>query len=46
VVVEARLRLPSSAGRYVLRLDMVDEGIAWFEQHGSHVIEVELIVEG
>jgi hypothetical protein len=46
VVVEAHFHLPASAGRYVLRIDMVDEGIAWFEQHGSHVIEAELVVEG
>jgi SAM-dependent methyltransferase len=45
-IVEARFRLPVSAGRYFLRLDMVDEGIAWFEQHGSHVIEIQLVVEG
>jgi SAM-dependent methyltransferase len=43
--VEARFRLPATPGRHLLRLDMVDEGVAWFEQHGSPVLEVELLVE-
>ena len=43
--VDARFHLPATPGRYLLRLDMVDEGVAWFEQHGSPVLEVELLVE-
>ena len=45
VSVQARVRLPESAGRHLLHLDLVDEGIAWFEQFGSSVAEVELLVE-
>jgi hypothetical protein len=43
--VEARFRLPATPGRYFLLLDMVDEGIAWFEQHGSSALEIDLLVE-
>jgi SAM-dependent methyltransferase len=45
VSVEARIRLPGAPGRYILRFDMVDEGITWFEQRGSPVTETELIVQ-
>src|SRR5262249_53195382 len=45
VTVQARVRLPDAPGRHLLRLDLVDEGIAWFEQSGSSVAEVELLVE-
>lgn len=40
LVVEA----PAASGRYVVRLDMVNEGIAWFEACGSKTAEVELDV--
>ena len=45
VSFEARFRLPDRAGRHLLRLDLVDEGVAWFEQHGSPTTELELLVE-
>ena len=45
VTVEARVRLPDAPGRHLLRLDLVDEGIAWFEQSGSPVTELTLIVD-
>jgi hypothetical protein len=37
--------LPDRAGRHLLRLDLVDEGVAWFEQHGSPTTELELLVD-
>jgi SAM-dependent methyltransferase len=40
------LRLPGQAGCYVMQLDMVDEGLTWFELQGSPTVAVELIVEG
>jgi hypothetical protein len=46
VEFEARLHLPEQLGRYVLRLDLVDERVAWFEQCGSPTVDVDLVVEG
>jgi ubiquinone/menaquinone biosynthesis C-methylase UbiE len=37
-------RAPERAGTYLLELDMVDEGIAWFEKRGSRTARVELVV--
>ncbi len=44
VSVTARFRLPETPGRYVLRLDLVDEGVTWFEQQGSRGIDLDLVV--
>jgi hypothetical protein len=38
--------MPERLGRYFLRLDLVDEKVAWFEQCGSPTVDVELVVEG
>jgi hypothetical protein len=46
VDLRARFHLPREQGRYLLRLDMVDEWIAWFEQTGSPAVELDLAVEG
>jgi SAM-dependent methyltransferase len=46
VEFEARVHLPGRVGRYVLRLDLVDEKVAWFEQCGSSTVDVDLVVEG
>ena len=46
VEFEARVHLPGRVGRYVLRLDLVDEKVAWFEQCGSPTVDVDLVVEG
>lgn len=35
---------PSAPGEYVLRLDMHDEGIAWFSERGSAPIDIALRV--
>jgi SAM-dependent methyltransferase len=43
---EAQLHLPERVGCYVLRVDLVDEKVAWFEQCGSPTVDVELWVEG
>ena len=43
VDVVARLHLPERPGRYRLALDLVDQNVAWFEQCGSPVTEVELL---
>jgi hypothetical protein len=37
-------RAPERPGSYLLELDMVDEGIAWFEKRGSRTARVELVV--
>jgi hypothetical protein len=46
VEFDARVHLPGRVGRYVLRLDLVDEKVAWFEQCGSPTVDVDLVVEG
>jgi hypothetical protein len=43
--VDAAFGLPDRAGRFVLQLDLVDVGIAWFSQRGSPTLEVDLDVE-
>lgn len=43
--VSLRLRAPANPGRYVVRIDMVNEGISWFERHGSRVVDVLLDVD-
>ena len=43
--LELELEAPAEPGCYVLRLDMVDEGICWFAQAGSKVRDVALRVE-
>jgi hypothetical protein len=45
VTVDAELSLPAELGEFVLRLDLVDEFVAWFEQTGSTTADVELIVD-
>ena len=42
----AKVHLPDRLGRYVLRLDLFDERVAWFEQCGSPTVDVEVSVEG
>ena len=37
-----RLPLPPTAGSYVIELDMVDEGIAWFQQRGSATLRLAI----
>jgi hypothetical protein len=45
VELETAVELPERAGRYVLQLDVVDVGIAWFSQRGSKTPEIELVVD-
>jgi hypothetical protein len=44
VGVEATVALPESAGSYLLRLDMVDERVAWFSRVGSPTTDLALAV--
>lgn len=44
--LEAQLYLPARLGAFVLRVDLIDEKVAWFEQCGSATLDVELRVEG
>jgi len=46
VRVALTLRAPSAPGRYTVRLDMVNEGIAWFAETGSETADVGLEVVG
>jgi SAM-dependent methyltransferase len=38
------LTAPAAPGRYIVRLDMVNEGICWFAQQGSRTADVPLDV--
>jgi SAM-dependent methyltransferase len=38
------MQAPAAPARYVVRLDMVNEGIAWFAEGGSKTMDVELTV--
>jgi septal ring factor EnvC (AmiA/AmiB activator) len=40
----ARLAVPTQAGKYTLRWDMVEEGIAWFRTRGSQPLTVAVQV--
>jgi len=42
--MEIRLRAPDSPGSYIVRLDMVNEGMCWFAQHGSPSSDVRFEV--
>jgi SAM-dependent methyltransferase len=44
VEVRSSFGLPAQAGRFLLRLDLVADGIAWFSQKGSPTTDVELDV--
>jgi SAM-dependent methyltransferase len=46
VEFEALVDLPEALGRHVLRLDLFDERVAWFEQCGSPTVDVDVLVEG
>jgi SAM-dependent methyltransferase len=46
VDVALALPLPTEAGRYVARLDVVSEWISWGAHHGSPTPEIEMVVEG
>lgn len=35
---------PASAGRYKLKIDLLDQDICWFEQHGSEPLELRFEV--
>ena len=40
------VRAPDKCGRYVLRMTIVQEGVAWFDEEESQVCsEVEIIVK-
>src|SRR4029078_7313780 len=43
VRVEYRFRVPKP-GRYRLDLDLVDEAVCWFVEHGSEVLSLEVSV--
>jgi hypothetical protein len=44
VEIEAILRAPPAPGAYRIKLDLVDEGVAWFEDCGSDTAAVDLEV--
>ena len=44
-IVELTVGAPKQPGNYILRLDMVNEGICWFAQQGSSVVDVKWKVD-
>jgi SAM-dependent methyltransferase len=42
--IDLELKAPAEPGHYIVRLDMVNEGICWFAQHGSPVANLPLEV--
>ena len=43
-VLQLECRAPAVAGDYVIRLDMIDEGIAWFAERGSTPADITFTV--
>jgi hypothetical protein len=43
-VLHLECRAPAVAGDYIVRLDMFDEGIAWFADRGSMPADIALAV--
>jgi SAM-dependent methyltransferase len=37
-------KAPTSPGQYTLKIDLVNQNICWFEEHGSLPLQLELIV--
>jgi SAM-dependent methyltransferase len=44
--IQLWVRTPPRKGRYVLELDMVQEGVAWFENRGSQPARVPIEIRG
>jgi len=44
-VVRLCLSAPTRAGRYIVQIDAVNEGICWFAEYGSKIVEISLQVE-
>lgn len=42
--LQLTIKAPSTPGNYILELDMVQEMIAWFSQHGSQTCQVKVAV--
>jgi hypothetical protein len=45
IALEARVQFPSSAGQYILQMDMVHEFVTWFQWQGSPPHETEVNVQ-
>jgi hypothetical protein len=43
--VELAVNAPREGGRWVLEIDVVDEGVAWFRERGSKPCLLELNVD-
>ncbi len=43
IELRADAPVPATPGRYLLELDLVDEGIAWFGALGSPTLRLELL---
>ena len=44
VRLSIKFKAPHETGNYILMLDMVNEGVCWFQERGSEPVSVELIV--
>jgi acyl carrier protein len=43
--IELTVRTPGKAGRWILELDLIDEGVTWFKDQGSPVIQLQVNVQ-
>lgn len=39
------IKAPKVVGRYVLKIDLLDQDVCWFEQHGSKPLVLEFTIE-
>ena len=44
VLLEATIQAPVEAGEYILRLTLVQENVAWFDQRGAQPLNLPVIV--
>ena len=41
VTLESIVELPDASGAYAIKIDLVNEGICWFEEHGNRPLYVQ-----
>jgi hypothetical protein len=44
--IVAKIQTPEIPGKYILELDMVQEGVAWFGQRNNRTYRKEIIIKG
>jgi hypothetical protein len=44
ITLDVTFDAPPAAGTYILKLDLVAEGVSWFESHRSRTVTMPLVV--